>query len=152
MFAGAWKKSRTRHVDEHIPVGASITQLRPICKVKLRIIDTRVRAANVTDSILEKDFDPAIEPASIKVEVVDGIDGASAYEPTELARSRVQATHPQMADRHHPDVKRAATEAFSAYPTHVGGATCLLELAILHPRHEEFRPAFILFDICVQVM
>jgi len=51
-----------------------------------------------------------------------------------------------------PDVKRAATEAFSAYPTHVGGATCLLELAILHPRHEEFRPAFILFDICVQVM
>jgi hypothetical protein len=64
MFAGARKNSRTRHVDEHIPVGASsISQLRPICKVKLhaRIIDTRVRAANVTDSILEKDFDPAIE-------------------------------------------------------------------------------------------
>lgn len=55
-----------------------------------------------------------IEPMSIKVKVLDGIDRESAYEPTEfcltIARSRVQGTHRQMADRHHSGRKAEPPE------------------------------------------
>jgi len=109
MFAR--KKSRARHVDEHIPVGASISNFGLFVKLNCtRIIDTGIRSANVADSILEKDFDPAIEPVSIKVEVVDGIDGASVYEPTDLAlRSlALECSIRKWRIDIIPDVKRAA--------------------------------------------
>lgn len=53
-----------------------------------------------------------IEPMSIKVKVLDGIDRASAYEPTEpaLRSLALEVTHRQMADRHHSGRKAEPPE------------------------------------------
>lgn len=53
------------------------------------IIDTRAPAANVAIQYWKRIRDRMIQPTSIKVKVLDGIDRASAYEQTGSALRRV---------------------------------------------------------------
>lgn len=70
------------------------------------IIDTRAPAANVAIQYWKRIRDRMIQPTSIKVKVLDGIDRASAYEQNGIRLTKgcplssVRATYPQMADRH----------------------------------------------------